>query len=85
MGSDVPARPVAESKWLDPTGQLPLVAADDLNPRAPEFDIRPASDGGCDSPAHFEGCHVYYIKVQPVTQLENTPFQVEEHPRTTHL
>lgn len=64
VGSNPPARPVAESKWLEPTGQLPLVAADNNEDNSiPDFDNRPAADGGCDSPAHFDGCHIYYIKV----------------------
>lgn len=52
---DSPARPVAENKWLKDTGMLPLGRAGS--------DDRLVGDGGCDSPAHFEGCHVYYIKV----------------------
>lgn len=64
MGIDAPARPVAESKWLKPTGPLPLVAGDFLNPRAPQFDIRTGTDGGCDSPGAYDGCHAYYLKVQ---------------------
>lgn len=30
----------------------------------PTYDVRAPSIGGCDSPAHFEGCHVYYVKVR---------------------
>lgn len=55
VGDVAPVRPVAEKKWLKPTGPLPLGYD-------PNYDIRMPSDGGCDSPAHFEGCHVYYMK-----------------------
>lgn len=63
MGDNAPVRPVAEQTWLKPTGALPL-GSDPSTSRDPNFDIRTVSDGGCDSPAHFEGCHVYYMKVR---------------------
>lgn len=62
VGDSAPVRPVAEKAWLKPTGSLPL-GSDPSTSRDPNFDLRTAADGGCDSPAHFEGCHVYYIKV----------------------
>lgn len=55
-------RPVAEKKWLKSTGPLPL-GSDPSTSQDPNYDIRSPSDGGCDSPSHFEGCHVYYMKV----------------------
>lgn len=65
VGDDAPARPVTEKAWLKSTGLLPL-AADPSGSGTflyVNYDSRDASDGGCDSPAHFEGCHVYYLKV----------------------
>ncbi len=62
VGDDAPARPVSEKKWLKETGMLPL-AGDPSTSSYPNFDNRAVADGGCDSPTHFEGCHVYYIKV----------------------
>ena len=56
VGDVVPVRPVAERRWLKSTGPLPLGYK-------PNYDARAPSDGGCDSPAHFDGCHVYYMKV----------------------
>lgn len=56
VGAVAPVRPVAEKKWLKPTGPLPLA---DVG----FYDIRTPSDGGCGSPTHFEGCHMYYMKV----------------------
>lgn len=70
VGSDTPARLVKESKSLKPTGQIPLVSTD-RDGVIPDYDIRAAADGGCDSPAHFDGCHVYYIKVLHTTQFVN--------------
>ncbi|CAM9212730.1 unnamed protein product, partial [Laminaria digitata] len=61
VGDIAPVRPVAEKKWLKPTGPLPL-GSDPSTSRDPNWDIRTPSDGGCDSPTHFEGCHVYYMK-----------------------
>eukprot|EP00904_Undaria_pinnatifida_P008263 jgi/Undpi1/4567/HiC_scaffold_18.g07921.m1 len=64
VGDDAPARPVTEKAWLKSTGLLPL-AADPSGSGTflyVNYDSRDASDGGCDSPAHFEGCHVYYLK-----------------------
>eukprot|EP00904_Undaria_pinnatifida_P008259 jgi/Undpi1/4563/HiC_scaffold_18.g07917.m1 len=61
VGDSAPVRPVAEKAWLKPTGSLPL-GSDPSTSRDPNFDLRTAADGGCDSPAHFKGCHVYYIK-----------------------
>ncbi|CAN0009638.1 unnamed protein product [Ectocarpus sp. 12 AP-2014] len=58
---DAPVRPVSENAWLQPTGMLPL-AADTGSSGHPNYDNREPSASGCDSPAHFEGCHVYYIK-----------------------
>lgn len=63
VGEVAPIRPVAEKKWLKPTGLLPL-GADTGTSGYPNYDVRPSSDGGCDPASHFEGCHVYYIKVR---------------------
>lgn len=63
MGEDAPIRPVAEKPWLKETGLLPL-GGDTKSSRVPDYDVRAASSGGCDSPGHFEGCHVFYIKVR---------------------
>lgn len=63
MGVTAPARPVAEKAWLKPTGRLPL-GNDPGSSFVPMYDVREAAAGGCDSPAHFGGCHVYYIKVR---------------------
>lgn len=57
MGDVVPVRPVSERKWLKPTGPLPLASTSN-------YDSRGASDGGCDSPAHLDGCQAYYMKVR---------------------
>lgn len=61
IGVDAPIRPVAEKAWLKPTGLLPR-GGNPSGSDPPDFDARTVSEGGCDSPAHFEGCHVYYIK-----------------------
>lgn len=63
MGVDAPTRPVAEKVWLKPTGPLPR-AGNPGSSTEPVFDARSASDGGCDSPNHFEGCRVIFIKVR---------------------
>lgn len=62
VGIDAPARPVTEKKWLKDMGMLPM-GGDVSSSGDPNFDSRAASAGGCDSPTHFEGCHIYYIKV----------------------
>lgn len=75
VSSNPPARPVAVSKWLDPTGQLPLASA--LNAVViSEYDIRGAEDGGCDSPAHVDGCHPYYLKVDACYGSGATPILI---------
>ncbi|CAN0223077.1 unnamed protein product, partial [Pylaiella littoralis] len=61
VGIDAPARPVTEKKWLKDMGMLPM-GGDVSSSGDPKFDSRAASAGGCDSPTHFEGCHIYYIK-----------------------
>eukprot|EP00904_Undaria_pinnatifida_P008260 jgi/Undpi1/4564/HiC_scaffold_18.g07918.m1 len=61
VGEVAPARPVDEKAWLKPTGMLPL-GADTMTSGYPNYDLRSASDGGCDPVTHFEGCHIYYIK-----------------------
>lgn len=63
VGEDVPARPVAEKAWLKTTGPLPR-AGNSGSSLDPSYDIRLPEDGGCDPPIHFEGCHVFYIKVR---------------------
>ena len=63
MGVEAPARPVAEKKWLQPTGPLPRAGKYAITVE-PDFDSRSASDGGCDSPNHFDGCRVIFIKVR---------------------
>lgn len=63
VGETAPARPVAEKAWLKPTGMLPL-GKDPGSSFVVMHDARDAAVGGCDSPAHFDGCHVYYIKVR---------------------
>ncbi|CAM9914395.1 unnamed protein product, partial [Hapterophycus canaliculatus] len=60
VGEDAPARPVTEKAWLKTTGPLPL--GDPGSSADPNYDIREPEDGGCDSPIHFEGCHIFYIK-----------------------
>lgn len=65
VGKDAPAYPVAENPWLKNTGMLPL-GADPGSSADPNYDVRAPGDGGCDSPSHFEGCHVYYIKVRTI-------------------
>lgn len=65
VGDSAAIRPVEEKAWLKPTGRLPL--ADGRS-----YDGRAAADGGCDSPAQFQGCQAYYIKVP--TSRECNPF-----------
>ncbi|CAM9500688.1 unnamed protein product [Scytosiphon promiscuus] len=60
VGEDAPARPVDEKAWLKPTGKLP--SGNPSSSGDPYYDIREPEDGGCDSPIHFEGCHIFYIK-----------------------
>ena len=71
MGDDTPIRPVAEKAWLKPTGGLPL-GYNWSSDRKLSYDSRVAADGGCDSPAHFEGCQAYYMKVHPRTATNFT-------------
>eukprot|EP00904_Undaria_pinnatifida_P008258 jgi/Undpi1/4562/HiC_scaffold_18.g07916.m1 len=61
VGDDTPIRPVAEKAWLKPTGDLPL-GYNWSSDRKLSYDSRVSADGGCDSPAHFEGCQAYYMK-----------------------
>lgn len=63
VGEDTPLRPTAEKSWLKATGMLPM-GSDVSSSLDPNFDARLVSEGGCDSPAHFDGCHIYYIKVR---------------------
>lgn len=63
VGEAAPTRPVAEKAWLKPTGMLPL-GNDPGSSFVPMYDVRDFATGGCDSPAHLDGCHVYYIKVR---------------------
>lgn len=65
VGEDVPARPVAEKAWLKATGPLPR-AIGPSSSLDPSYDIRLPEDGGCDPPIHFDGCHVFYIKVSGI-------------------
>lgn len=65
VGEDAPARAVAEKPWLKETGPLPAGREDTSNYNFPVFDSRLASEGGCDSPGVFDGCHIFYIKVRP--------------------
>ena len=81
VGEDAPARPVAEKAWLKTTGPLPRAinggGSDD-----PSYDIRLPEDGGCDPPIHFDGCHVFYIKVRYYSSLLIPPdrfFGVSHH------
>lgn len=62
MGDDAPTRPVSERAWLKPTGDLPLAIEYGSDFKL-NYDARAAEDGGCDSPAQFEGCQSFYMKV----------------------
>ena len=62
VGHDPPMRPVEENIWLRSTGPLPLAYNYDSS-RELNYDSRSVRDGGCDSPSHFEGCRVCYVKV----------------------
>ena len=70
----MPKRPVDEKAWLKETGMLPLGTNDG---RTAHYDARASSDGGCDAPEHFEGCHAYYVKV---SQRDNDTLAVG-HPK----
>lgn len=63
VGEYAPIRPVAEKAWLKETGPLsqggnPSTSGD------PKYEQRSSEYGGCDTPGHLEGCHVFYIKVR---------------------
>lgn len=64
MGEYAPTRPVEEKSWLKSVGMIPMGGASDISPdEAATYDARTASEGGCSNVGPFEGCHVYYIKV----------------------
>ncbi|CAN0345437.1 unnamed protein product, partial [Ascophyllum nodosum] len=61
IGENAPKRAVAEKPWLKETGPLPAGRVDD-DYDFPVSDVRVSSEGGCDSPGLFRGCHIFYIK-----------------------
>lgn len=63
VNEDAPTRPVPVKLWLKETGKLPL-GGHNSNSGSPSYDDRAASSGGCDSPGHFEGCQIIYVKVR---------------------
>ena len=68
IGENAPKRAVAEKPWLKETGPLPAGRVDD-DYDFPVSDVRVSSEGGCDSPGVFRGCHIFYIKVPALNSI----------------